>query len=53
MVFFEQFVQILCVPREYSDLHQAKQQMLKNSFSPWDTKPSIYLAVENNQSAEA
>lgn len=52
MVFFEQFVQILCVPREYSDLHQAKQQML-NSFSPWDIKPSIYLAVENKQSAEA
>lgn len=38
---------------EYSNLHQAKQQMLKNWFPPWDIKPNMYLAVENKQSAVA
>lgn len=39
--------------REYSNLHHATQQMLKNSFPPRDIKPSMYLAVENKQSAVA
>lgn len=39
--------------REYSNSHQAKQQMLKNSCPSWDIKPNMYLAVENKQSAVA
>lgn len=53
MVFFEPFVQIFVCSWEYSNLHQAKQQMLKNSCPPWDIKPNMYLAVENKQSAVA
>jgi len=57
MVFFEQFVQIfMCTHVNIPACIRTKQQMLKNSFFPWDEKPNFYLvvlAVENKQSAVA